>query len=98
MFPINEIHLWNRSLSKANELKKELESMAATFANKKLKVFTHETIRDCVKTADIIVTATQSTEPVLFADMVKENVHINGKLAIVTCSIYRQSNNPFLLI
>lgn len=79
MFPINEIHLWNRSTSKANELKKELEGMTGKFVNKNLKIFVHESVRDCVKTADIIVTATQSTSPVLFDDMLKENVHINGK-------------------
>lgn len=78
MFPISEVHLWNRSASKANELKSELESMKATFGNKDLKVFVHESIRDCVKTADIIVTATHTTTPVLFEDMLKENVHING--------------------
>lgn len=78
IFPISEVHLWNRSPAKAAELKKELESMVASFANQKIKVFIHENIRDCVKTADIIVTATQSSSPVLFDDMVKENVHING--------------------
>lgn len=78
MFPISEIHLWNRSMPKAAELKTELESMTATFGNKNLKVFVHESVRDCVKTADIIVTATQARSPVLFDDMLKENVHING--------------------
>ncbi len=79
MFPISEIHLWNRSVSKANELKKELESVTATFANKNVKLFVHESVRDCVKTADIIVTATQSKSVILFEDMLKENVHINSK-------------------
>jgi len=80
MFPISQIHLWNRSQSKANELKRELESMTASFGNTNVKVFIHETVRDCVKNADIIVTATQSTSPILFEDMLKDNVHINGKL------------------
>lgn len=84
MFPISEIHLWNRSLPKATELKMELESMTASFRNPNLKVFTHESVRDCVKTADIIVTATQATTPILFADMVKENVHINGNGTIIS--------------
>ncbi|KAJ6641302.1 Ketimine reductase mu-crystallin [Pseudolycoriella hygida] len=78
MFPISEIHLWNRSVAKAAELKKELESLAGTFKSKHVKIFIHENVRDCVKTADIIVTATQSTSPILFEDMVKENVHINA--------------------
>lgn len=87
MFPICEIHLWNRSQAKANELKSELEGMTGSFANKNLKVFTHESVRDSVKTADIIVTATHVPSPILFEDMVKDNVHINGMIpsvAIVT--------------
>lgn len=86
MFPISELHLWNRSIGKANELKKELEGMATKFGNKNLKIFTHESIRDCVKTADIIVTTTQAKSPILFDDMLKENVHINGK--VTSCDIF----------
>lgn len=82
MFPIGEIHLWNRTQAKANELKVELERMVATFSNKNLKVFVHDSVRDCVKTADIIVTTTGVTSPILFDDMLKENVHINGKYCI----------------
>ncbi|KAG4067706.1 hypothetical protein HA402_005478 [Bradysia odoriphaga] len=78
LFGINEIHLWNRSVSTANDLKKELEGMTASFVNKNLKVFVHESVRDCVKTADIIVTATGARSPILFEDMLKENVHINA--------------------
>lgn len=84
MFPIGELHLWNRTQSKADELKKELESMSSTFGNKNMKIFTHGSIKDCVKTADIIITATHATAPVLFDDMLKENVHINGWLLIST--------------
>lgn len=79
MFGISEIHLWNRSMCLANDLKKELEGMAASFARKNVKVVVHETVRDCVKTADIIVTATGARDPILFEDMLKENVHINGR-------------------
>lgn len=78
MFGINEIHLWNRTIASATDLKKELEGMTASFANKNLKCFVHESVRDCVKTADIIVTATGAIAPILFEDMLKENVHING--------------------
>lgn len=78
MFPISEVHLWNRTKSTADGLKKELEGMSSTFGNKEIKVFVNDTIAECVKTADIIVTATHSTTPVLFDDMLKENVHING--------------------
>ncbi|XP_037034232.1 ketimine reductase mu-crystallin-like [Bradysia coprophila] len=78
MFGISEIHLWNRSVSRASNLKKELDTLTASFKNKNLKIFVHESVHDCVKTADIIVTATQSTTPVLFGNMLKENVHINA--------------------
>lgn len=83
MFPISEVHLWNLSPSRANELKRELESMTASFKNRNVKVFTHQTVRDCVKTADVIVTTTPATSPILFNDMLKDNVHINGNNVIV---------------
>lgn len=75
MFGISEIHLWNRTVATANYLKKELESMASSFVDKNVKVFVHETVRECVKTADIIVTATGASSPILFEDMLKENTH-----------------------
>lgn len=85
MFGINEIHLWNRTVASANDLKKELEGMASSFVDKNVKVFVHETVRECVKTADIIVTATGARSPILFEDMLKENVHINGRITPIHC-------------
>lgn len=90
MFGISEIHLWNRSVSRANVLKSELESMVASFKNKNPKIFVHESVHDCVKTADIIVTATQSETPVLFGNMLKENVHINGRVIRKGRSYFQQ--------
>lgn len=83
MFNISVIHLWNRTKSKAVALAAELEGVKSTFKNKNLKIFVHNTVRDCVSEADIIVTATNTSSPLLFADMLKSNAHINGKLISV---------------
>lgn len=36
-------------------------------------------VGECVRDADIVVTATSSNEPLLYRSMLKDNVHINGK-------------------
>lgn len=79
MFPISEVHLWNRTKSKAEEVMTELEGMKSTFKNPKVKIFVHDSVGACVKTADIIITATHSTSPILFKEMIKDTVHINGE-------------------
>lgn len=80
MFNISTVHLWNRTNPKAVALAAELEGIKSTFRNKNLQIIVHETVGDCVGQSDIIVTATQTRSPFLFADMLKSNVHINGIL------------------
>lgn len=77
-FNISTVHLWNRSKSKAVTLAAELEDVKSNFRNKEVKILVHETVHDCVRQADIIVTATNTRSPLLFANMLKTNAHING--------------------
>lgn len=79
MFNISAIHLWNRTKTKSVDLAAELNEVKETFRIKALQVFIHDSVAECVAEADIIVTATFASSPLLFADMLKSNVHINGK-------------------
>ncbi|KAJ6641055.1 Ketimine reductase mu-crystallin [Pseudolycoriella hygida] len=77
-FNISTINLWNRTNSKAESLAVELENMKATFQNKNLKIYVHNSVGECVAESDIIVTATGNRTPLLFGHMLKTNVHINA--------------------
>lgn len=77
-FNISNVHLWNRTKSKATALAAELEGMKSTFRNQNVKIFVHDAVGECVAESDIIVTATTASTPFLFADMLKPNVHMNG--------------------
>lgn len=77
-FSISAVHLWNRTESKKLALAAELEDIKSTFRNKNVKIFVHDTVGDCVAQSDIIVTATNSDSPLLFANMLKTTAHING--------------------
>ncbi|MFC3613281.1 ornithine cyclodeaminase family protein [Lutimaribacter marinistellae] len=65
-FPNARIRLWNRTLSKADELAKSLDGVdvAADLA-------------EGVARADIIVTATMSTEPVIRGEWLRAGQHVN---------------------
>lgn len=78
MFYINKIYLWNRTSNKAINLKNELNSMRMDFKNINCEIIIANDVQECVKNADIIVTATFSNTPFLSLDMIKDNVHING--------------------
>lgn len=83
MFNISDVHLWNRTKSKVVDLVAELEDIKSNFRNKNLKIHVHDTVSDCVAQADIIVTATFTSSPFLFGNMLKSNAHINGTLISV---------------
>lgn len=72
-FNFASVHLWNRTRSKALRLAAELR---ATFGV--VNVIVAETVEECVKDADVILTATYSGEPLVDAGMLKAGVHING--------------------
>lgn len=78
MYQINSISLWNRTKSKAESSASYLNQVRGQFKNPEIKINCFESIADCVKNADIIVTATFTSSPLLFRSMIKDNVHING--------------------
>lgn len=69
----SHVTLWNRTQSKALALKNELQKI---YPN--LQIVIANTSKDCVKNADVIVTATNSNTPLFGREDVKNDVHING--------------------
>ncbi|MEY8838569.1 ornithine cyclodeaminase family protein [Cribrihabitans sp. XS_ASV171] len=65
-FPQAKIRLWNRTLSKAEELARSLDGVDVV-----------PDLADGVAQADIIVTATMSTEPVIRGDWLRPGQHLN---------------------
>lgn len=80
-FGISEVRLWNRTKSKAESLKIELENLRNTFQNTNVKISIFELSETCATTADIVVTATFADSPVLSYKSLKKNVHVNGKFS-----------------
>lgn len=78
MFPINSISLWNRTKSRAESLAADLNAIRNQFKNPNLTIQCSDTVDECVRNADIIVTSTFSENPLVFRSMIKDNVHING--------------------
>lgn len=78
MFPINLISMWNRTKSRAQTLVADLNEIRNQFKNPNLTIQCTDTVGECVRNADIIVTSTFSSTPLVFRSMIKDNVHING--------------------
>lgn len=78
MFPINSISLWNRTKSRAESLVADLNETRNKFKNPNLTIQCSNTVEECVRNADIIVTSTFSPTPLVFRSMIKDNVQING--------------------
>lgn len=68
--PIEKVSLWSRNFENSRKFAQKIEE--------KYEVKCHQTIQDAVKNADIICTATASTEPLLCFDDLKSDVHINA--------------------
>lgn len=79
MYPINSISLWNRTKSRAESLAADLEQMRNQFKNPAIQIRCVNSVNECVRDADIIVTGTFTSAPLLFRSMIKDNVHINGE-------------------
>ncbi|KAG8433116.1 hypothetical protein GDO86_017415, partial [Hymenochirus boettgeri] len=67
-FPFKEVRIWSRSREKAVQFARTAEGM--------LRVCS--TPKEAVAGADVIITVTMATEPVLFGDWVKPGAHINA--------------------
>lgn len=70
---IEEIRLFNRTFEKARLLANEINEQ-----NRNINVTIFEHANEAVEGADIIVTATNSSEPVFSADAVEAGTHINA--------------------
>lgn len=68
--------LWNRTRERAERLRDELSELFP-----EVEFIVASTSIDCVDDADVIVTATYSSEALFeLKDLQKQNVHINGEL------------------
>lgn len=71
----NQINLWNRTRRRAETFRDELNEL---FPN--IKIVVMDSSVDCVRDADVIVTATNSSVPLFKrSDLCKSRTHINGK-------------------
>lgn len=64
-----KVRIWNRT-------KENAEKFAATVQG---EVQVCSSAREAVAGADVIITVTMATEPILFGEWVKPGAHINGK-------------------
>lgn len=71
----SHVKLWNRTKDRAEMLKTELTELFP-----EIDIVTVDSSVSCVSNADVIVTATNSGQPLFELKDVKENAHINGKL------------------
>ncbi|KAG5877036.1 hypothetical protein JTB14_006517 [Gonioctena quinquepunctata] len=72
-FNFQEIRVWNRTASRAKSLVDLLNRKYNT------DIFKHyESVKECARGADVLVTSTNSSVPVVMADWVKPGAHINA--------------------
>lgn len=67
------MRIWNHTYEKARKLATDLGP----------EVLSVKEAKDAVKDADIIVTVTNSSTPILYAAWVRAGVHINGMIPFV---------------
>lgn len=67
-FNFPEVRIWNRTYERAKKLCHELGDYAIPYADKE----------ECIKGADVIVTATYSPEPLVHLEWLKAGAHINA--------------------
>uniref|UniRef100_A0A182WDK6 Ketimine reductase mu-crystallin n=1 Tax=Anopheles minimus TaxID=112268 RepID=A0A182WDK6_9DIPT len=77
MARVRTIRLWNRTPGRAVQLKEVLTEEAQK-TNSNYSVFVCDTVEDCCRDCDVIVTATGSSEPLVYRNFLKPNVHINA--------------------
>ncbi|MEX0281151.1 MAG: ornithine cyclodeaminase family protein [Arenibacterium sp.] len=65
-FPMAKQHVWNRNLDKASALAREVGDLSVA-----------PDLREAVTSADIILTATMSSEPVIKGDWLRPGQHLN---------------------
>lgn len=82
MYPIDSLFLWNRNKRRAENLSTELNSLRSKLKNPNVTILVFDLVEHCVRNADIIVTATYTSTPLINRAMIKKNVHINGLFEI----------------
>ncbi|ETN63899.1 ornithine cyclodeaminase [Anopheles darlingi] len=74
---VRSIRLWNRTPAKALQLQTILQEEAKKTSSD-YSVFVCDTVEDCCRDCDVIVTATGSSEPLVYRSFLKPTVHINA--------------------
>lgn len=82
MYHIDLVYLWNRNKRRAENLSTEMNSLRSKFKNPNINILVFDLVEHCVRNADIIVTATYTSTPLINRAMIKKNVHINGLFEI----------------
>lgn len=82
LYPVAQFRLWGRSFEKT-------KAIAGSY--KDIKIC--DTIRDLAKNADLIITTTASTKPIIYAEDIRENSHI---IALGADDIHKQECDPHL--
>ncbi|XP_062554248.1 ketimine reductase mu-crystallin isoform X2 [Armigeres subalbatus] len=73
----SKIKLWNRTKARSEKLMEKLRNLAPSTINSGVKVAVYDSVEECCKDCDIIVTATSTSSPLVFKRFLKPNVHIN---------------------
>lgn len=94
-YAFDSIFVWNRTKSKADALASELEASKSAFKNPHITVLCFETVEHCVRNADVIVTATFTSTPLITRAMVKRGAHINGEFIVF--SLGKLKNNKLFI-
>lgn len=77
----NRIKLWNRTRSRAEQLRCELNELFP-----EVEIVIAATSVECVIEADCIVTATNASQPLFELKDLKRGAHINGNAVIADLS------------
>lgn len=69
LLPPTKVRIWNRTKENAEKFADTVEG----------EVQVYSSVQEAVTGADVIITVTMATEPILFGNWVKPGAHINGK-------------------
>lgn len=69
LLPSTKVRIWNRTKENAEKFADTVEG----------EVRVCSSVQEAVTGADVIITVTMATEPILFGEWVKPGAHINGK-------------------
>ncbi|XP_055628329.1 ketimine reductase mu-crystallin isoform X2 [Toxorhynchites rutilus septentrionalis] len=73
-----QIRLWNRTKARSEHLRTKLLELKPNSINSNVHISVHDSVEECCKDCDVIVSATSSSTPLIFNRFLKSNVHINA--------------------